>query len=180
MSTSLKERKLDEMREVFLKSKASGPGVVYYVLRFDDPRFGPEPNITIIPPARIGKEYPKTYGHYHEHGESETYRVLYGRAVVLMQKLRGNQYGEIEDAKLLTAETGRTINVPKGYGHCLINTTDDLLITADWEAESAGHIYEPIKEKHGMAYYLVEGESGSPKAIPNSRYENLPPLTKES
>lgn len=178
MGSMLTERKLDDLRKVLLDSSSSGPEVVYYVLRFFNPRFGPEPSITIIPPARIGREYPKTYGHYHQHGEGETYRVLYGKATVLIQKPKGGQFEEIEDVKLLTAESSGTINVPKGYGHCLINTTDDLLITADWEAESAGHVYQPIKEGHGMAYYLVEGENGKPKTIPNSHYGGLPPLIK--
>jgi len=137
---------------------------------------GSEPNITILLPHRLGKEYPKTFGHYHLHGEEETYRILYGRAGLLIQKPKSSGHPEIiEDIQLLTAHAGEVFKVPPGYGHCLINLGSGLLITADWEAESAGHNYEPIEKLRGFGYYVVEEDTG-PKFILNPNYKLVPEI----
>jgi glucose-6-phosphate isomerase len=163
-------RRVRQMQEILLSANLPPEQPVYYVLRLTDSRYGPEPNITIIPPARLGAEFPKTYGHFHQHQEPETYRVLYGKALVLLQKM---QEGEVEEVRVLRGEVGETLQVPEGYGHCLINATDDLLITADWEAASAGHLYDLIRKNKGMAYYLLEKE-GKPMWQPNRHYGQLP------
>ncbi len=126
-------RKLLDLQEVLMEPSAPGPREVYFVVRVQSKEFGLEPNITIIPPARIGQEFPKTYGHYHQNNESETYRVLYGQATLLVQKPENNEADKIEDVKILLGKVGDTLTVPEGYGHCLINATDDLLVTADWK-----------------------------------------------
>lgn len=154
--------------------ECEGPEEVYYALRIPNEKFGPEPNITIIPPARLGKEYPKTFGHYHEQGEPETYRFLYGSGHILIQKRSAG--GGIEDVQLIAGQVGDTVEVPEGYGHALINTSDDVLVTADWEAETAGHIYDEIERKQGMTYYVVE-EKGEIKTVQNANYNNVPEIT---
>lgn len=165
-------RRGGDLREVLYDANLPAEQPVYYVLRFADPHYGPEPNITVIPPARLGNEFPKTYGHFHQHNESETYRVLYGRALVLLQKMKGDV---VADVKVWRGTVGQTLQVPEGYGHCLINATADLLITADWEAESAGHVYDLIRKNKGMAYYLLERE-GKPVWEANNHYQSLPKL----
>jgi len=155
--------------------EASGPEEVYFVVRVEGREFGPEPNITIIPPARIGKEFPKTFGHYHQHNEKETYRVLYGKAILLIQKPEKGSIDRIEGVKVLPGKAGDTLTVPEGYGHCLINTSNDLLVTADWEAKTAGHVYEPIKKMQGFCYYLIE-KDGKIKFVRNPKYQKVPPV----
>jgi len=155
----------------------------YYVIRDADLLHGPQPNITIMPPHKIGQEFPKTFGHYHNHGETETYRILYGEASLLIQRPAVNSntpdesnYDQIEEVKLLHAKVGETLKVPAGFGHCLINLSQDLLVTADWESDNAGHIYEPIQKLRGFCYYIVE-ENGEPKAIKNPSYRLIPSLS---
>lgn len=167
-------RPFNKILPVLKDPSASGPQEVYYTVRTEkSSEFGSEPNITIIPPSRLGEEFAKTYGHYHKHGEKETYRFLYGTGLVLIQKV--NSQGQIESVKALQAEQGQTIEVPAGYGHALINTGDDLLITADWESEEAGHEYEQITTKHGMAYYVVE-KDGNIEFEKNPNYGTVPKI----
>lgn len=174
MPSSFSVRKLSELKSVLYNRNIAHPKQeVYYVIRSVNSDFGIEPNITIIPPARLSQEYPKTFGHYHKKGEGETYRVLYGWATLLIQKMKNDKPDEIEDFQILTGEAGDIIEVPPNYAHCLANTTDDLLITADWESEDAGHIYEPIKKLGGMGYFLIE-EKDKPVLVKNKNYKILP------
>lgn len=173
-------RSLNEMRGILLNAQVLEPSEVYFVIRDQDLLHGPEPNITIIPPHKLGLEFPKTYGHYHRHNEPETYRVLYGRALLLIQRPRkgkdgGLVFDEIEEARLLSGESGDILRVPQGFGHCLINPGSDLLVTADWEAESAGHFYQPIKNLHGFCYYVIE-EGGKIKYLKNQNYKKVSEL----
>lgn len=183
-------RTLKDLSPVLFQKPKNLESEVYYVIRDADLLHGSEPNITIIPPHKINQEFPKTFGHYHNHGETETYRVLYGKASLLIQKPVNNpnftphsfsdgglpnhlNYNQIAEVKLLRAKAGQSLKVPAGFGHCLINLSQDLLVTADWESENAGHIYEPIQKLHGFCYYIVE-ENGRPKAIKNNNYQKVP------
>jgi len=157
------------------------------VIRDADLVHGPEPNITIIPPHKIGQEFPKTFGHYHNHGETETYRVLYGEASLLIQKPVNNpnlpnhpNYNQIEEVLLLRGKAGDTLEVPAGFGHCLINLSQDLLVTADWESEDAGHIYKPIQKLHGFCYYIVETNNKKVEFIKNQNYLRIPELESDN
>ena len=63
-------------------SAGSGPAVHYHMVRGgSDQR-----NITIWEPGKVGDEYIKTYGHYHVGKLDETYWVLFGEGIVLVQK----------------------------------------------------------------------------------------------
>lgn len=173
---------ISDLQSVLLKPPVDLMTEAYYVIRDNDLLHGPEPNITVIPPHTINNEFPKTFGHYHEHNEPETYRVLYGKAGLLIQKPLNPpnstsiiDYSQIEEVRLLQGSVGDTLEVPPGFGHCLINLSDDLLVTADWESENAGHIYQPIQKLHGFCYYIVE-ENGKPKAIKNNNYQKVPDL----
>ena len=166
-------RRLVDLKDVLMDPECSGPEEVYYVVQIPETEYGPEPNITIVPPGRLGREFSKTHGHHHRHGESETYRVLYGEAHLLIQKT--DDQGRVVDIRSLQASTGEKMEVPQGYAHCLINATDDVLVTADWESSEAGHEYESIKEKRGFGYYLVD-DDGKVKVVKNPEYNEVPEL----
>lgn len=177
-------RKLTKLREVLLDPQVSEPADVYFVIRDRDLLHGLEPNITIIPPHKLGGEFPKTYGHYHQHSEPETYRILYGRALLFIQKPKKGETGslvfdEIEEACLLSGGSGDVLRVPQGFGHCLINPSPDLLVTADWESETAVHLYQPIKNLRGFCYYVIEGD-GRIKYVRNPNYQRVPKLKSSS
>ncbi len=130
---------------------------------------------TITPPNRIGKEYIKTYGHYHpkagEMSYPEVYQVLEGRAVFVLQK-RGETNDVIEKLAIVEVDEGDVIIVPPEYGHVMINRTDEKLITSNWVCRDFKSVYMPYTELRGACYYLtVDGW------IRNERYREVPELT---
>jgi len=162
----VKIRKLEEMREVLLDPEAEGPENVYVMIRG-------RPNITVLLPGKIGREFTKTYGHYHHDDRSETYRVLLGEGKMLIQNR------DATDIRLLEMKAGETVVVPEGYAHTMINTGNGPLVTIDdapEDAETATNDYKPIREKRGLGYYIVEDKGGGIEAVPNSNYSGLPLL----
>lgn len=172
METTLSIRKIEEMREVARSSVASAKedGVTveeaYYVIH------RPGRNITILPEYHLGKEYPKTYGHFHQPDGEETYKVLLGEAGSLLQK----GVDPVEKIKLVKLKKDDSFTVPKGYAHTLINLGKGPVATLDdHDPAKFENDYAPIKEKHGFAYYLME-EGGKLKAVPNPNYKKVPRL----
>jgi len=136
-------------------------------------------DVTIIPPNKIGKEYVKTFGHYHPkikgHGISypELYQVSAGRAHYLLQK-RGSS-GELEDAYSVKAAKKDIVLIPPDYGHVSINPGDSELSMSNWVCRSFDSDYGDYKRMGGAAYFILEGE----RIIPNKRYDPLPRLREE-
>lgn len=157
--SQIKIRKLEEMREVLLNRDANGPEDVYVMIRG-------KPNITVLAPGKIGKEFTKTYGHYHRDDRTETYKVLFGEGKMLIQNRA------VDAVQLLDMKAGSEVVVPKGYAHTMINTGNEPLVTVDdspEDAESKANDYEPVREKKGFALYVIE-EDGKIKTVPNSSY----------
>lgn len=162
--SELTVRKFAEIRKVLWDTQAEGPQDAYYVIR------DPGRNITIIPPFHWGKEYPRTYGHFHDPPVPETYQVLYGEGAVLMQKPK--EGGGVGEVKFLRAKTGEKIFCPKEFhGHMLINLGKTYLVALDDDDPGKSrHLYDEVSQKRGFAYYVVE-EGGKPRLIPNPRYD---------
>lgn len=139
-------------------------------LRFD---------LTVIPPATIGKEYIKTSGHYHPripgtaYSYSELYFIISGQATYLLQKRSADEV--IDDVILVRASSGTPVIMPPDYGHVTINELDRPLIMANWVEASFKSIYSPYEKMQGAAYY-IENNFGKPKIVPNTKYPNLPPI----
>ncbi len=128
---------------------------------------------TIIPPAEIGGERIKTYGHYHPEAVSglsypEVYQVLEGRAIYLLQKLEG---GSIVDCIAVEASKGDVVIIPPNYGHVTINPADEKLMMANWVCRSFSSIYDPYTEMRGACYYYIGNEW-----VKNDRYGSVPEL----
>lgn len=172
MKTELTVRKIEEMREVARSSVASAKedGVTveeaYYVIHH------PGMNITVLPEYRLGEEYPKTYGHFHQPEAEETYEVLLGEAGILLQK----GVDPAEEVRLIRLKKGDSFTVPEGYAHSLINLGKGSVVTLDdHDPARFNNDYEPIRGKHGFAYYIVE-KNGKPEAVPNPNYKKVPRL----
>ncbi len=166
LNIMIKIRKLEEMRDILLDREADGPESVYVMVRGN-------PNITVLVSGKIGQEFTKTHGHYHQDDRSEKYKVLFGEGKMLIQNR------DASDVRLLEMRAGQEVVVPEGYAHTMINTGKGSLVTIDdcpSDAEIDINDYEPIKEKKGFGYYIVHEEGGGIKAIPNPSYENLPAL----
>ena len=81
-------------------------------------------------------------------------------------------------------EGGEKVRVPPGFGHVLVNPTDDAVITANWQPSANVSDYSSYEKHNGAAYYVVQSErlaaSGktSPQSnfVPNMNYKTLPKL----
>lgn len=161
--------------------KASGPAIHYYMIRGGSKKR----NITVWESGTVGGEYIKTYGHYHVGNLDETYWILQGEGVALLQKMV-EEDGEsvpdrIEEFKAVVVKAGDSIYMPSGYGHLVVNTGKEWLVTADDSpvegagdsASMPGHAdYEMVKQMRGFAYYVVE-KDGKLVLVPNKSYKEV-------
>ncbi len=173
----------EKMKEVLLAPDAPGPAIHYYMIRGGSN----QRNITIWEPGTIGGEYIKAYGHYHVGKLDETYWILHGEGVALLQKLAVDAKGAmipdtVEDFKALKVKAGDTAYMPEGYGHLVVNTGTTFFVTADdspvdFEERDPvslpGHAdYELVRRVKGFAYYVVE-HNGIPHLKKNPNYKEV-------
>lgn len=178
------ERNHQTMKEVLMNPQAQGPEIHYYMIRGGVDK----KNITVWETGTVGGEYIKAYGHYHIGQLQETYWIVQGEGIVLLQKRKVNEKGlyvddEIDFFQAVAVKAGDHILIPSGMGHLVVNTGSTWLVTVDdspvnfKEADPVslpGHAdYEPVRKLHGFAYYVVE-ENGKPKLVKNPNYKSVP------
>jgi len=183
-------RRIFDLKDVLL-DEPEEDGDAYYMFRGvhrqeDEEKFRHHKvryDITVIPPRTIGREYVKTYGHYHPEAEPgrsypEVYEVLQGRALFLQQT------SDASDFLVTEAKTGDVIIMIPNHGHVTVNIGDEPLIMANLVSSEFSSNYEPVKKKHGFAwYYTKEGwiknehyahhpeiKTLSPSALPSDIY----------
>ncbi len=176
----------EKMLEVLMDPKGVGPTVHYYMIRGGVN----QKNITVWEPGTVSGEYIKTYGHYHVGKIEETYWILYGEGIVLLQKLatdaKGNMIQDrVEEFRAISVKPGDSVHMDSGWGHLVANVGTTYLVTADdspvdFEEKDPtslpGHAdYKPVQKMRGFAYYVVEHE-GKPALIRNKLYKEI---TKE-
>lgn len=112
-------------------------------------------NITILASGKNGIEFNKTFGDFHTFPGVEIYHCLYGQGLLIMQ--RNGPDGEPKEVKVVGLRSGTIIEVPAGYGHCIVNTGKNFLIVADnAPANPKMHSDELLKTKKGLAYYVID------------------------
>ena len=173
----------EKMQDVLMDSNGIGPAVHYYMIRGGID----QKNVTVWEPGTISGEYIKTYGHYHVGELSETYWIVFGQGVALMQKLAEDENGkmiadEVEEFKAVKVAAGSEIFMPAKFGHLLVNTGETYLVCiddspVDFEdrdpSSFPGHAdYELVKKMKGFAYYVVEHE-GKPALKKNPLYKSI-------
>jgi len=174
----------EKMKEVLMDPNGIGPGVHYYMIRGGKE----QKNITIWEPGTISGEYIKTYGHYHVGKLDETYWVIFGTGIALLQKLVIDGKGEmipdvVEEFKAISVKQGDQVYMPTGYGHLVVNTGITYFVTADDspvsfeekkdETSMPGHAdYQLVKQMKGFAYYVVEHQ-GKPALVKNKLYKEI-------
>ncbi len=183
------ERTHEKMREVLMNPNAKGPDIHYYMIRGGIDK----KNITVWETGTVGKEYIKTYEHYHVGKLDETYWVIHGEGIVLLQKRKNDSNGnmiddEIETFKAIYFKAGDSVLIPSGVGHLVVNIGKTWLVTVDDSPVNfqevdpmslPGHAdYEPVRRMKGFAYYVAE-ENGKPKFVKNENYKSVPPVTIE-
>ncbi|MBI2327594.1 hypothetical protein HYU92_04725 [Candidatus Curtissbacteria bacterium] len=176
----------EKMREVLMDPNAVGPEIHYHMVRGGtDQR-----NITTWEPGTVGGEYIKTYGHYHVGKLDETYWVIFGEGVVLVQKRAVGVDGspiddEIEQAYAVHVRPGDALFIPAEWGHLVANISKTFFVTADDSPVNfdesnpvslPGHAdYEAVKRMQGFCYYIVE-KGGKPALVKNPKYKKVPEL----
>jgi oxalate decarboxylase/phosphoglucose isomerase-like protein (cupin superfamily) len=176
-------REREEMKDVLMDPAGEGPAVYYYMIRGGSQ----QKNITVWEPGTVSGEYIKTYGHYHVGELSETYQIVYGQGIALLQKSAENEKGEIipdeiAELKAIPVKAGQTIFMPPRFGHLLVNIGETYLVTVDDSpvnfvdrdpSDFPGHAdYEPVKKMRGFAYYIVE-KDGKPALKKNPLYKTI-------
>ncbi len=154
-------RTLQDLRPVLKDSFATGPDIVYQVFTNLDNKWV---NMTQIDPGIYQGEFAKTFGHFHLDGKDETYHVDSGKGLAILQKEN--------EVLLIKAGPGDEIIIPHNYGHAWVNIDASPLILYDNHNDPKSD-YEQIKNNHGMAYYITDG-NGHVNAVPNPNYKNLP------
>src|SRR5215472_11475816 len=166
----------EKMREVLRDPTAKGPAVHYHMIRGGSATR----NVTIWEPGTVGAEYIKTYGHYHVGDLDETYWVLLGEGIAIVQKRAEGPAGSIDDKIIgiyaVHVKPGDALYMPSGWGHLVVNVSSTFLVTADdspvdfGEGDGVslpGHAdYEPVRRMQGFAYYVVE-KDGRPVLVRN-------------
>jgi glucose-6-phosphate isomerase len=177
-------RRLEEMREVLYDqdfAKSADPSQPVYCVHRDIPfsrsrcdlslaelRY----DVTLIPPMRLGQEYPKTYGHYHSVGPgglayAEVYEVLQGTAHVLLQKIEREK---VIDLYVVEGHPGDKLVVPPDHGHVLINPGEQLLATGNSVSRRCAADYEFWRRRKGGACYEVFER----RFVKNPTYGDIP------
>lgn len=182
----------EKMKEVLMNPEAQGPDIHYYMIRGGKER----KNVTLWQSGTVDGEYIKTYGHYHVGNLDETYWIIFGEGIALLQKRALDQNDQpiddvIEDFKAIKVKAGDEVYMPAGYAHLLVNTGKTYFVTADNspvefldsvsqggnEASMPGHAdYEAVKKMQGFAYYVVE-KDGKPVLVKNPRYKKIPEVS---
>lgn len=176
----------EKMKEVLMDPNALAPEIHYRMIRGDG---NEKKNITIWETGTVGSEYIKTYGHYHIIDFSETYWILEGEGILLLQKRQvdgnGNSIDDkIEDFKALKVKKGDKIVIPSFYGHLVVNTGKTWLVTSDDSpvnlndsASMPQHAdYEAVKKMRGFAYYVID-DKGTPILTKNKNYSFVPEVS---
>lgn len=178
------ERPHEKMQEVLLHPEAPGPEIHYYMIRGGTDKT----NITVWETGTVGGEYIKTYGHYHVGQLDETYWIISGEGIVLLQTRKVDSAGnpiddEIESFKAIKVKAGDSVFIPSGTGHLVVNTGKMWLVTRDDSPVNfaevdpvslPGHAdYEPLKKLRGFAYCAVE-ENGKAVLVKNPNYKVIP------
>ena len=164
---------------------AQGPQVHYHMVRGGLE----QKNITIWEPGKVGSEYIKTYGHYHVGDLDETYWILHGEGIAIVQK-RVEQNGkpvddEIEQVFAVRVKAGDSLYMPAGWGHLVVNISKTFFVTADdspvnfeevGSVSLPGHAdYEAVKRMQGFCYWVVERD-GKPALVKNPKYHKIPDI----
>jgi oxalate decarboxylase/phosphoglucose isomerase-like protein (cupin superfamily) len=179
----------EKMQEVLMTPDAPGPAVHYHMIRDDMDMVNKRgTNITIWEAGKVGKEYIKTYGHYHVGELNETYKIDEGKGIVLLQELKLNEKGimipsEVKKFTVIPVKVGDKVFIPANCGHLAVNIGERFFVTEDDspvnfegkkdEASMPGHAdYEMVKQMRGFAFYVVE-ENGKPALVRNKLYKEI-------
>ena len=158
------ERRLDDLRGIFLEEPAGGDALVYRVYGIPAPATGANLlcSTTVLEPGTVGREYHMTKGHFHRvRDRAEVYLGLAGEGRLVMATEDGRHAVE-------PIRRGTVSYVPGGWAHRSVNVGDEPLVFFAAYVGDAGHDYETV-ERTGFPVRVVAGEHG-PEVVPNPGY----------
>lgn len=167
-------RYLNEIKDVLCDkkwAKTASDFEVYYMYRGVKKRGNLRYDITVIPPKMLGKEFVKTKGNCNWKGLSELYGILKGKAIFLMQKVKGEI---VEDVYAVKAKKGNWVVIPPNYTVVTINPSKNILKTSNWVSEKNKNIYKEVEKMTGACYYYLKDGW-----LKNKNYKKIPPLRFE-
>lgn len=139
-------------------------------------------DITIIPPRILGKEFVRTKGNRNSKNYKESYTVLKGKAIFLMQKAKRGKYNIIEDIVGVKAKKGESIIIPARYAAITINPTKKELVVSNWVSKKNKNVYKELEVMKGAGYFYTKDgwiKNKKYKKIPKLRFEKpLSPIRK--
>lgn len=139
---------------------------------------------TTIFPGLLGRELPKTFGHYHPKNSAgvyypEIFEVLGGRAWYLLQKPDPKNPKIIKESYLAEVKEKEKAVMPPGFGHVSLNPERKKLEMANWIGSDFDYDYQTYENLRGGCYYLLESKNGQTVDFEkNSYYEKISELTK--
>jgi glucose-6-phosphate isomerase, archaeal len=160
------ERRLADLRGMFLEEPAAGDVLVYRVSAIPAPATGANLlcSTTVLEPGTAGREYFMTRGHYHRvRDRAEVYLGLAGEGRLVMATEDGRHAVE-------PIRRGTVSYIPGGWAHRSVNVGDQPLVFFAAYIGDAGHDYETV-ERTGFPVLVVAGERG-PEVVPNPRYRS--------
>jgi glucose-6-phosphate isomerase len=137
--------------------------------------------LVLLPSLKVGKEFVKTHGHYHSSipgvqiGFPEVYTHYFGDLYLFMQRREPGSNIRLDDCVVFKMKPGRSITIPPGYAHILINPSGSPALMGGLYSPQAAHDYGPIRQTAGGAYYFIS-DDGLERTLPNPCYEFCPPL----
>lgn len=133
--------------------------------------------IFVVSPGRNGVEFNKTIGYFSKFPGMQVYLCLHGAGILLMQ--RNDELGEAKEFKMVILNPLKQVNVPVGWGMCLVNTGSGLLVVLrNSLLDEKYKDSKPIIEKRGLAYYIVE-KKGEINFEQNQNYRVHPQISTE-
>jgi glucose-6-phosphate isomerase len=190
---SLQKRLFGEARDYFqqaLKVSPIGLETLYHIYRGvrneqDAPLFEKEKvtyDLTILFPGKIGREFNKTIGHFHnlilatKRTYPEVYQVIQGQAVFLIQQFDIKEKS-VTKAFVVEARAGDVAAIPsqEGFllGHNVANIGGDFLVVANLESRNVQNDYSLYKKNRGAGFYIMLNSQDSYQLEPNSHYKDI-------
>lgn len=160
-------RHLSSMKKLFIGEDFEKDWDLYYMYRNVFSANNIRYDITIIPSLRIGKEWVKTFGHYHPKANDgveypELYQVLRGNAVFILQKKRSD--GGV-DVLMVDAKEKDVILMPPGFGHVTVNRGSQTLILSNIVSNLFESDYSEYEQNKGAAVYLTDSVEYNPAYV---------------
>lgn len=129
-------------------------------------------DLTVIKPGKVGEEFIKTVGHYHQYvpgtqiAYPEAYEAVSGKFEYLLQSEPDGD-GNVDVIWVVT-EPGDKVVMPPNYGHVSMNVGEEPAIEVDIQKRDNpnGSDYSIFKERAGGALYRTEKG-----LIENSKYK---------